>query len=84
MMAHPHREGWTRVLILDQWNIHWISPYSLQVKPIQFDDLIRDTEGAELALVPDDFSPRWGTTLIRADPTTGVAEVWKSKIDSTG
>ena len=72
----------TRVLIVDQFG--GPSPYSLQVHPVHFEDLIRDVVAAELADVPDDFTPRRGTMLIRAHPTSGLAEVWKSKIDSTG
>ena len=72
----------TRVLILDQGT--GISPYSLHHDLVQFDDLIRETAGAELADVPDDLSPRYGTMLIRAHPTSGLAEVWKSNIDSSG
>ena len=74
----------TRVLILDQLNDYGISPYSLHVESVPFEELIRDVEVAELADVPDSFTPRWGTMLIRAHPTTGRAEVWKYNLDSSG
>lgn len=71
----------TRVLIVSQ--DQGISPYSLQAHPTPFDDLIRDTEGAELA----DVGPEWhiplGRLYIRANPETGLAEVWKMRLDSS-
>jgi hypothetical protein len=81
----------TRVLIMDQFK--GPSPYSLRERPMMFEAVVdwalaQETNGywrkPEVTEVEENFIPPYATTVYRANPTTGVAEVWKYRWDSSG
>ena len=79
-----------KVLIVDQFS--GVSPYDLQRHPVKFDDICREIlsakppsygQKASLEEVPDDYEPRFCTTVIAADEN-GNAYAWRYNWDSSG
>ena len=84
-----------KILVVDQFS--GLTPYWLQKNPTPFAELVSDENLAAMAAVTPKFgtkphvletdeswSPEMCQTSVRANPETGLAEVWKCRWDSSG